>query len=209
MICFDTEQGLFSDLYDEAFKEFLVKNLAHRVPLFENCRNTREVAAYGHGVGRVPSDAKSNINGPVPDFFYYEKTHDLEKELKRQVNRLVKEFRDAGLDESRITLLIATRGPFEEMLKRMRKDFLCPCEWLAPDKEISEGSIQLSTVQAFKGLESDAVLLLGLESLGLDWQRKLFYVAATRAKSILQVFLPKEASSYIEDSSGEIMQLIV
>ena len=81
---------------------------------------------------------------------------------------------------------------------------MAQCQQLRAGEVPVVGKVQLATIQAFKGLESDAVVLLGLDDLGLEWQRRLFYVASTRAKAILEVLLPESLQSFIGDASAAV-----
>ena len=47
-----------------------------------------------------------------------------------------------------------------------------------------------STVQAFKGLEADLVILLGVSDLTSLRDRRLLYVGASRARARLIIFFP-------------------
>jgi len=207
LLCFDTEQALFSDQYDETYAEQLIGQLAHRVLLKENCRNTRQVSAYGHAIGKIESRTVSSITGPIPQFEYIASMIELKRELKRALNRMIADFRSAKLGEDRITVLLAQRGEYEKLVKELCSELLCPCHWCLPDVAPIDGMVQVSTVQAYKGLESDAIFLVGLDSLERDWQRRLFYVAATRARSIFEVFLPEISSVYVEDATSDVLRL--
>lgn len=207
-ICFDPEQALFSDQYDPDFAKKLLEKLGVRVSLTENCRNSREISAYGHGIGRVQALATSKVRGPAPGVFYYSNKGELRREIKRRLNRLVAEFRDSGFDESRIVILLAQREPYETMLSEMAAELLCPIEWMTVDKQTAKGTIRISTVQAFKGLEADAILLVGLERLEADWQRRLFYVAATRSAAVLQAFFPQRVSVVVENAMIDVLRLM-
>jgi hypothetical protein len=59
---------------------------------------------------------------------------------------------------------------------------------LTPDPTSRTGAILHATVSGFKGLESDAVLLADIRPDDPRCSRDARYVAASRAKHILQVF---------------------
>ena len=208
LLCVDTEQAIFSDQYDAEFSEELINKNAFRVNLSENCRNTHQISAYGHAIGDVPKVANTSATGPNPNIQYYKDLGAFKRDLKKLVNRLVTDFRNADMDESNITILLAKRGDFEEAVKEVCATTVSRGEWLSPRKGIENNYVQISTIQAFKGLESDAVILAGFESLDPEYLRRLFYVGATRARSILEVMLPEDAAAIVEDKIGEILNII-
>ena len=59
------------------------------------------------------------------------------------------------------------------------------------DSETNANSIRWSTIQAFKGLEAPAIVIVGMENPALsgiyEWNSKLLYVALTRAKHSLSL----------------------
>jgi len=52
------------------------------------------------------------------------------------------------------------------------------------------------------------VLLIGFESIDTEWEKTLFYVASTRARSVLEVFLPENANDCIEKAIPKVLHLI-
>lgn len=202
LLCLDTEQAIFSEQYDARyFDEFFINTGARRIVLPDNCRNTRQIAAYGHGVGGIAEQSRAQVEGRVPVFDYFSDMQDLRRKFRRIMSRLIAEFRDAKLDESCITVLLGRREPFEEIVLQELSSSLVSGQLLRPGEAPVAAKVQVVTIQAFKGLESDAVVVLGLDDLSQDWQKKLFYVASTRARAILEVLLPESQQSVIAEAS--------
>ena len=209
LMCFDTEQAIFSSQTDPAFMSSLLADYRpFRISLDTNCRNTIQVRAYSHSISKVPSRSIAQVSGPEPEVIYFSNSHSLRRELKASVNHIVRDFRDAGLSTDRIAVLLAKRGELEPMVRDIAAETLVSGYWLTPESSLPENMYAVSTVHAFKGLEADAVIVVGLDDLADDQQRKLFYVAATRAKSILKVILPESAASAIEQSLPEIIRML-
>jgi hypothetical protein len=207
LACLDTEQAIFSSQFDpKYFAKLSLDANARQVVLPDNCRNTRQIAAYSHGVGHVEELSRGVIEGRVPRFEYFSSDGDLRRRFRKAVNRLVAEFRDAKLDVSRIAVLIAHRDALERLVLDELTETLAEGELLRPAHQPGEGRIRVSTIQAFKGLESDAVIVLGIDDLSLDWQRKLFYVASTRARAVLEVLLPDSQQQLITDATGAVLR---
>lgn len=101
--------------------------------------------------------------------------------------------------------LIGFAARFDEMQEMLAQIVLLNGE--TSDKEVapSQDAIKLSTVHQSKGLEYDAVFVIGLadgmfpgrrsiEDGDVEEERRLFYVAVTRAKNELYLCYPKIAS---------------
>ncbi len=101
--------------------------------------------------------------------------------------------------------LVGFASRFEEMQEMLAQIVLLNGE--TSDKEVapSQDAIKLSTVHQSKGLEYDAVFVIGLadgmfpgrrsiEDNDVEEERRLFYVAVTRAKNELYLCFPKIAS---------------
>ena len=65
-------------------------------------------------------------------------------------------------------------------------------------KSGEEGKICCSHIDDFKGLERDFVLITDVDGISEPWQRRLFYIGATRAKVSLFVFASPEAAKTLE-----------
>lgn len=52
----------------------------------------------------------------------------------------------------------------------------------------NERSLRFSTVAAFKGLESEAIVLADIDDLASDESRELLYVGTSRARMLLALF---------------------
>lgn len=206
LVSLDTEQSIFSQQFDRAYFEKLVLlGNARTLVLPDNCRNTRQIAAYSHSIGDVPEQSRGVIDGRFPRIEYFHDEDDFSSKFKKCVNRLIAEFREARLDVSRITVLLLQRGRTEELVMEAMKTTLAKAHVLRVGDRLDPMRVSVSTVQAFKGLESDAVVVVGATDLGKDWQKKLFYVASTRARSILEVLLPSSQHRFIEDATPAVM----
>ncbi|MNV57309.1 hypothetical protein D3C71_1496360 [compost metagenome] len=60
----------------------------------------------------------------------------------------------------------------------------------------NDSSVLVTTVNKFKGLESDIVLLWGMDSIDMQEHREHLYVGLSRAKSILVIFGNKQTCTY-------------
>ena len=78
----------------------------------------------------------------------------------------------------------------------------------AVDDAPRPGSISFRTIQSFKGLESDVVVLIEIDRLaGIDAANAL-YVGASRARAHLAVFVAETAKSEYEERAAEFGRIL-
>src|SRR5579864_4248118 len=66
---------------------------------------------------------------------------------------------------------------------------------LADDVTEATNAIRYSTIAGFKGLESDAIVVVGVDELPSESVHSLLYVAASRARALLAIFINEEVRS--------------
>ena len=207
-LCLDPTQTIFLEQFDQDEADNTLQ-LGVQANLTENCRNTRAIHSYVHGLGKLfPTDTSAHIEGPHPSLIYYASRSERRKELRRAVNRIVTDFREADVPESDIIILLARTGEFEEDLESERDRLIAPLVKFKPGEKPEEHQIAWSTVQSYKGLEAKAVVLVGLESLRDPLDRRLFYVGASRARTILTVLLPIQEEESVQLSMNDVLKLM-
>jgi DNA helicase-2/ATP-dependent DNA helicase PcrA len=101
--------------------------------------------------------------------------------------------------------LVGFAARFEEMQDLLAQIVLLNGETSEKHVETNEDCIKLTTVHQAKGLEYDVVFLIGaadgmfptrrsIEAGDVEEERRLFYVAVTRAKNELYISYPKVAT---------------
>ena len=63
---------------------------------------------------------------------------------------------------------------------------------------IKDDEIAFSTIQAFKGMESPAIIIVGIDAVDNDWMRTTLYVGMSRAKSSLTLMIHEDAREDVE-----------
>ncbi len=181
-----------------------------------NAIETGETSGLGraidfvHLIEKMREDyAKSNledlIEGVIKDsglFEYYQNQQDKSVRLENldEVVRAAATYaQENGLDKETCALVIQTQDdiitPLDGFLAQ------CTLESEGNNSQVGSDAVQLMTVHASKGLEFDTVFLCGLEegtfphkaedkedpNTKLDEERRLLYVAITRAKKHLRI----------------------
>jgi ATP:corrinoid adenosyltransferase len=147
-----------------------------------NCRNTREIADRVEDLSGVNMDEVAFVDGPQPG----DAEWDDERSHVKRVEATLRHWIERGVPPDSIVILSPRR--FElSIASRLGKMAvrIVDCSGQRPEPE--PGTISFSTIHAFKGLESEAVMLVDVDDLSSDRSRALLYVGASRARTLLGV----------------------
>lgn len=185
-IFLDRNQGIFTDdiIYSCAMKEFDELAGYAKYPLKINCRNTRQICTTTYDVSKINAGKEHKIQGPESEIIYYENDNELGKVLQQNLLRLVKQ----GTPFSEIVVL-SKKKKENSVLKNINKIGNYDLVDVENINYIPENSFLYFTIQSFKGLEAQFVFLVDVESFSSDLDRMLNYVAMTRAKYSLYLFI--------------------
>ena len=75
--------------------------------------------------------------------------------------------------------------------------------------DADDGRIHFSTIAGFKGLESDAVLLIDIDDLSSSNQAELLYTGASRAKSLLALVLDESCRPLYTERVRELVGRLI
>ena len=142
--------------------------------LKDNVRTTVEIAVAASALGYV-NNISCGIHGPEVDFIYIEKT-----DIRKKVKEKLLELRGNGLSVDEIIVLSFNEDSF--WLEGELKGLTVP---LGSPK--SDEMVNYATVYQAKGLESVAVILVGIDELSSPAARQQTYIGATRASTILVI----------------------
>ncbi len=173
--------GVFYDevqiLRNDSFGDGFGKNL----PLFylnENIRNTSSIYGWAAEQTNLGKDVISNpVEGPEPQTEYIEE----KGQLTQRLETIFKKFLDdERLPNNAMTILVENVSDFLNMYKDgiAKWNFSC-------DKTLGENIIRISSVEDFKGQESNMVIYIHSENASMNMN----YVAYTRAKFYLMEFV--------------------
>lgn len=156
-----------------------------RLILSTNCRNTYQIAeTSGKPVNVVPK-TKRSVKGDVPQFFICKDNKDAIKKINVLIDQL-----------------IMNKYPYSEIciltVKAEAKSILHGVEKIGNHRVVSQRDgrgVLFTTARKFKGLESDAVIMIDVDEHTFDGTeitedgdpRMLFYVGSSRAKHIMDI----------------------
>lgn len=152
-----------------------------------NCRNTRAIAEWTHRL--IGADTKILPTAPPGDPVEMHQVEDEAEELqavRKTLHELVNVKRLSSDDIVILDRHLIGKSSFASV--RTLGNFN-----VTPYNEAKAANdIRFSTIQAFKGLEEECVLLTGVgiasENIDAEHERILTYVGASRAKLLLHVF---------------------
>ena len=197
------KNGCFYVFYDR--NQYIMKNQLPqwiesaecRLVLQKNCRNTAEVFKTSCSIMGLDSITYNEIHGEVPVAKFYRTTAEMESIVDGFIKRITSEgFRPEDV-------VILTAKTIES-------------SWLDTEKEYGgfrlsftkeTGKVMFTTIRKFKGLESDAILIVdsSMSALMIPENRRLLYVGTSRAKNLLTIAMLEDVEG---DEMGDFLRSI-
>lgn len=199
---FDREQGIFGGGEDNqnAYRpEETLPVPSNYMRLHRNYRNTRQISEFARGLRRSTQShipAFSDRTGYMPQIIRYTDAEDARKKMGELIRELTD---DRGVREDEIMLLSA-RAPENKDSILSGVDTLSglkitklTTDRIRKNDSSKPGEISISTIATFKGLEAKVVVAFNMSEYNLPPRHpimsSLIYVAMTRAKHMLYVFV--------------------
>lgn len=201
---FDSSQGVFGAGGDSRFVASEVLPVAAPYfPLVHNYRTTREIATFARSFRTSQTVLHSHCGrlGYIPQLVTYRDADDAREKLGRLVRTL---GGVEGLTYDQITLLSARNpGAKESILYHTDDVGGIPLHRLAAGSKKTwkearppQDKISISTIAAYKGLETPVGILINLSEYNLPADHpimaSLIYVACTRARHMLYVMVRED-----------------
>lgn len=158
-----------------------------RLVLHNNCRNTKEVFDVSCNMIGLDNRSSNELHGEIPTIQFYINDRDEDAVVDAFLERAGAEGIPAG------DIVILTAKTVEETAISLNK----PHAGFSLSLEEKHGKILFTTIRKFKGLEAEAVLIVdsSMTALLQSEHRKLLYVGASRARSILSIAMLEDVSS--------------
>lgn len=175
----------YQNIYGVDVQERVDKRLAEAQPafddLFENCRNTRQVAVQASIVSGIDLAIEGAPEGPECENVYYRDRKSFLVLIESTVARLVKQ----DIRPQDIAVL-STRARDNSLVAGVHELAGVP---LVDAGSAQGGDMIFSTMHAFKGLERLVVLAIDADGIGDPKKSMLHYAGLSRARGLLHVFL--------------------
>ena len=185
-IYYDPNQNIFVD--ESEFKETwkTLKASSFIYPLTVNCRNTRQIAQGNYAVTHVYKPKYLRAEGEDIVYKAYGNKRNEAEELFNSIRRLKNE----GIRKKDIVILSYYRidNP-ESCLYNVKIPEDIGTIRLNQTSNFADcKQIRFYTIQAFKGLEAKAVIMIDVDSLSDENKRFLNYVGMSRARTYLEFY---------------------
>ena len=189
-IFYDDNQALYSRSADFPIKDppFL---------LTVNCRNTQAIHDLSYGFYRGEQIDPPSIQGREVQYIA---AINFENQATKIHSMILEFLGKEGISGSQIVVLIESRKYNSLQALLARKPLPKPFAWSNSYVHGEKNLVTIETIYRFKGLESDIILLWGLDSLDKDSDREIFYVGTSRAKSLLYIIGTEASCNYISSS---------
>ncbi len=145
-----------------------------------NCRNTISIsndAVIMSNLIKSPYKDYYNKEGDIVNKYYYSNIDEQANAINDQIKKLLKN----KIDPSFITLL-SIRKIDENLFKKINYDIV---DIRNEENFNAIKKITYSTIQAYKGLENEIIIIIDIDHLDKDYNKELLYTACTRAKFLL------------------------
>ena len=161
--------------------------------LSTNCRNTEYIhhAAYRHFLGD-PTDPPEIKGAPIA-FCEASSPPAQAMETYHLVKKLLLEEK-VSPDNVVVLVESSSKHTFYDLLKQRRLPN--GVKW-AMEEHKGAQTVLVDTIKRFKGLESNIVILCGMDGLTLESDRETIYVALSRAKSRLFLIATKRTANMV------------
>ncbi len=185
------------NIYGGETQELVEQRLAEGAPafddLFENCRNTRQVAVQASIVSGIDLAVAGAPDGPQCQIHY----HADAPEGVAKLEALLRELLDRDVPPRDIAILSTRRR--ENSLLAGRTE-IAGRRIANPSDEaaIRGGALLFSTMHAFKGLERQVVIAIDMAETGDARWSMLHYAGLSRARGLLHVLVPAAARKAYE-----------
>lgn len=153
--------------------------------LFENCRNTRQVAIQASIISGIDLAIEGAPDGLECDNVYCKSQKSLTTQLEATVAKLLHQ----GVKPGDIAIL-STRKRENSSVSEVQTIKGLP---LVDATSATEGDLVFSTMHGFKGLERLVVLAIDMEGIGEPAKSMLHYAGLSRARGLLHTFIPDSA----------------
>lgn len=180
---YDTDQGIFNSL-----TEWQPPFNAEPFILGTNLRNTRPVGEFAARLGKLEQIPDFKVdNGPKPKVMPYADN----KEQAALVLKLVNELTGKERIKPEDLVILSPYKPDGEhvglgaMIENNKSRF-------TTSMSAKEGKVRVATIQSFKGLEADVIILCGIDGIIPACKPANLYVGASRARSMLYLLHHKD-----------------
>jgi hypothetical protein len=183
---FDPNQNIYGSEVQQQVEERLAESHPAYDDLWENCRNTRQVAAQTSIMSGIDHAIEGAADGLPCDNIYFSSDDDFRRKLGNLVDKLLqKDVRPQDI------IILSTRKRENSRLAGVQSIAGLPVFDIGSADMPPNNSLHFATMHSFKGLERPVVLAIDMDDLGEEQWAMLHYTGLSRACGLLRTFLPQ------------------
>jgi hypothetical protein len=150
----------------------------------DNCRNTKRIVKYLEEIVDTPISTKSNPDGSDVVKREVKNQTELIRTLALDIGELLEKHE---ISDDQILLILNSEKSISSVSSVSK---LCQKElkYLDSSARMEKGNIYYTTINTFKGLEIDIVMILDLQLIDPLEKRKVLYTEASRARHMLYTY---------------------
>lgn len=192
-VFYDPNQDIYKGQQPKAIRA-LDNALPAQFKLFTNCRNTQPIALETSLLAGTACDETLVVGGPPVRKQWYSTPAQQARQVSNHINSLLSD----GIRPEEIVILSRRRLQNSALALGLRTVGLPLVDISQSMTKPTERCLRFSTVAAFKGLESEAVVLADIDDLSSDMARELLYVGTSRARLLLALFFSESVRKNYE-----------
>ena len=161
-----------------------------RARLTLNCRNSRRIAEEISIVAGfdAPPFRSDGVAGPPVEHRYWKTSADLVDTLTKVIEELLKD----GTTIDNI-MVLSPRRLVNSALRGVSEIARFPLVDVSRNLDVQQPSLKYSTIHSYKGLESQAVIVVDIDEVDGDEHQALLYVGMSRARGLLVLMINERA----------------
>lgn len=160
-----------------------LQNVDSKLTLYRNCRNTKNIAATSYALlSSAPVMHERAWDGDPASFIFYSDKQELEKRLDNVIETLSKDDHS-----TRVMISCSDSLNYSVVHDKIIED----TDGRSFIYKSNGKKTRLYTCPTFKGLEADDVIIIDLSDKSFETGNCDFYVAASRAKKRLYIFVDR------------------
>lgn len=176
-IFYDEKQNIYNPEYQDGM-EIIESYFNSKFKLFVNCRNTVQIGTYCAKTSGVEISDYLQENGEEVQCISYSDMQDFKKKIKE----IMKFLRDEKIEPADIAFLAPKK--YENSILH---EAGIEVNELGDNYEQHSMLPKFATIQGFKGLDSKIVILVDVDNIHKRNFSQFFYIAGTRARTLLYV----------------------
>ncbi|HJW55300.1 MAG TPA: NERD domain-containing protein [Burkholderiaceae bacterium] len=192
-IFFDPLQNIYNSTIQEQVRERLSEAQPAMDELFENCRNTRQVAVQASIISGIDLALEGAPDGVECENVYYSDEAAFHKLFEKEIRALLQQ----QVKPTDIAIL-SMRKRENSLIHNLAIVAGIP---IVEAEDPEENGILFSTMHAFKGLERLVVLAIDMEGIGHPACRMLHYAGLSRARAVLKTFIHQDQKQAYMDQA--------